>query len=120
MIVGPTIRLTSHGLYGMHANYGLQSSVMSFWSGNSRTAIVYHIAVVFDESLNQLLWSHEYSAVLMSYGKQDCTRLVLERLEVFGTMGTINLMPIAVVVDVPPVTDFGRGRSLREALRKRL
>ena len=107
VVVGPGL-CPSHGLDGMYPHHGLQSSVVSCRTGNGRTAVVYHVAVVFDESLHQLFVSHEHRSVLMAYRETHGSRLVLERLEVLGAMGSVNLVTVAVVVDVPPVAHLSR------------
>ena len=118
VVVGPRFS-PSHRLDGMNTDNRFQSTVMPFRTGDGTTAIVYHVTVVFDETLHQLLVRHEYRAMLMSYRKADTTRLVLEGLEVLGAMGTVYLIAITVIVDIPPVPYFCRRRSFGKLFRKR-
>lgn len=92
----------------MHADHRLQSSVMPLRTGYRLSGIVHHVTVVFNQSLHQLLVGKEHRAVLMPYRETDSPRLVLEGQEVLGTVGTVYLIPVTVIVDIPPVTHLCR------------
>ena len=105
MVVGPGL-LTSHGLYAVNTHYRLQTSVMSFRTGDGLAGVMHHIAVVFDESLYQRFVCHKHSAVFMTNGEIHRTRLVLEVLEVLSAMGSVDLVAVGVVIDIIPVANF--------------
>ena len=107
MVIGPGLS-PSHRLNGMHADHWFQSSVMPLRTGYRLSGIVHHVTVVFNQSLYQLLVDKEHRAVLMPYRETDSPRLVLKSLEVLGTVGTVYLIPVTVIVDIPPVTHLCR------------
>ena len=119
VVVGPRL-LAAHGLYGVYSHHGLQPAVVAFRAGDGLARVVYHVAVVLDESLHQLFVGPEHRAVLVAHGEADLAGLVLEGLEVFRAVGTVDLVAVGVVVDVPPVAHLRRRRPLGELLRERL
>ena len=119
MVIGPGL-FAAHRLDGMHADNGFQPTIMSFWTGDGLSAVMYYIAIVSDESLNQLLIGHKDGSMLMTNGENDRSCLILEGLEVLRTMGTVDLMSVGVVVDVIPVAHLCRTRALGELFCKRL
>ena len=88
MVIGPGL-LTAHRLDAMHSHDGLQPPVMSLRTGDGLTGIMHHVAVVFDKTFHQFLIGHKDRSVLMTYGEDDRSRLILKGLEVFRTVGAV-------------------------------
>ena len=119
MVIRPGL-LAAHCLDGMDAHDRLQTAVMPLGQRHRLARVVHHVPIIFNETIDQFLRSHEHGAVLMAHGKADGACLVLESLEVLRAVGAVDAALVAVVVDVPPVAGLSGARPLSKILGERL